>query len=262
MTIYIAYHKQYPFLTSDPAYQPLHVGKVLSDNDLGFIGDNTGDHISEKNRSYSELTGLYWIWKNTNSEVVGLSHYRRFFFGAKPTLRMQFKKFAEKLIGQGKKRFGIYYTSNAANTKLIIGKNEVQEILKDYDAIVPFARKMKYTVWKQYKRRHLIKDMETTQQIITEIYPSYLSSFTKVMQKKEIFSCNMFVMKRQHFNEFMKWLFDILFELEKRTDISRYNFYQKRLYGFVSERLFDVWMTEQQLKCKLLPVLYFKKLKI
>ena len=261
MTIYIAYHKQYPFLTSDPAYQPLHVGKALSDNNLGLIGDNTGEHISEKNRSYSELTGLYWIWKNTNSEIVGLSHYRRFFLGAKPTLKMQFKKFFEKLTGQSK-RFGIYYTSDISTKKLIIGEKEVSEILKEYDAIVPVARKIKRTVWEQYSRRHIINDLETTRQIIAEIYPSYLSSFTKVMQKKEIFSCNMFVMKRHYFDAYMKWLFDILFELEKRTDISQYDSYQKRLYGFVSERLFDVWITEQKLKYKPLPVLYFKDLKV
>lgn len=260
--IYIAFHKRYPLLTDDPAYQPLHVGKALSDHDLGFIGDNTGDHISEKNPNYSELTGLYWIWKNTGSEWVGLSHYRRFFFAQEPGWKMQLKKVGEHLIGQGKKRFGIYYTSNKANTRLIIGGGEVQQILKEYDAIVPLARKVRYNVWEQYKRRHRIKDMETTRQIIAERCPKYLSSFATVMEKKEIFSCNMFVMKRKNFEAYMEWLFDILFELEKRSDISQYNNYQERLFGFVSERLLNVWITQQHLKYMALPVLYFKKIKV
>ncbi len=260
--IYIAFHKKYPFLTNDPVYQPLHVGKALSNHDLGFIGDNTGDHISGKNPNYSELTGLYWIWKNTGSEWVGLSHYRRFFFAQKPGWKMQLKKVGEHLIGQGKKRFGIHYTSDQDNTRLIMGGGEVQQILEKYDAIVPLARKMKYTVWEQYKRRHRIKDLETTRQIIAERCPEYLSSFATVMEKKEIFSCNMFVMKRNHFDAYMQWLFDLLFELEKRSDISQYDNYQKRLYGFVSERLFDVWLTRQKLEVKPLPVLYFKKLKV
>lgn len=262
MTIYIACHKKYPQLTFDPVYTPLHVGKLLSSLELGFNGDNTGNHISEKNLNYSELTGLYWIWKNTDSEMVGLCHYRRFFFSKKPTKRMQFKKVIEKLIGLYKKRFGIYYSSFQKDTQLILNSGETFQILENYDAIVPMGRKMRYSVWEHYKRRHMIKDLETTQEIIAEICPSYLNVFSEVMRKKELYPCNMFVMKRKCFDEYMEWLFNILFELEKRIDISNYDNYQKRIFGFISERLLDVWLTKQNLKYKSLPILYFKRLKI
>ena len=260
MSIFIAFHKEYPQLTVDAAYQPLHVGKSLSNKELGFQGDNQGDHISEKNPFYSELTGLYWIWKNTQSDWVGLSHYRRFFFYQSPTLPMKMKKLGEYFIGQGKKRSGIFYSSNRNDAQLILTGDEVKQLFSHCDAIVPMSRKMKYSVWKQYKRRHVMKDLETTQQIIAEIFPSYLSTFNEVVKKKELFSCNMFIMKRKYFNEYMEWLFNILFELEKRIDISNYDNYQKRLFGFVSERLFDVWITHHQVKTKKLPVLYFKSL--
>ncbi len=262
MSIFIAFHKEYPQLTVDAAYQPLHVGKSLSNKELGFQGDNQGDHISEKNPFYSELTGLYWIWKNTQSEWVGLSHYRRFFFYQSPTLPMKMKKLGEYFIGQGKKRSGIFYSSNKNDAQLILSGNEVNQLFSDCDAIVPMSRKMNYSVWEQYNRRHLIKDLETTQTIIKELYPDYQASFDQVMKKKELFSCNMFVMKRKQFDQYMEWLFSILFELEKRTDISAYDNYQKRLFGFVSERLFDVWLTHSKLKVKNLPVVYFKHLKV
>ena len=58
---------------------------------------------------------------------------------------------------------------------------------------------------------------------------------------------NMFVMKREDFDRYMKWLFDILFELEKRIDISNYDSYQKRVFGFLSERLWNIWLDQEKL---------------
>ena len=70
-------HKSF-VVPSDPVYIPLQVGRALAE-DLGYVGDYTGDHISEKNKSYCELTGMYWIWKNIRtSDYVGICHYRRY----------------------------------------------------------------------------------------------------------------------------------------------------------------------------------------
>lgn len=60
----------------------------------------------------------------------------------------------------------------------------------------------------------------------------------------------MFVMKKELFDEYCAWLFDILFELEKRIDISRYDAYQARVFGFLGERLFNVWLEKKKLKIK------------
>ena len=76
--IYIATHKKTSFPKSDD-YIPIHVGKNLSEVDLGIIGDDTQSNISYLNKSFCELTALYWIWKNSKAENVGLVHYRRYF---------------------------------------------------------------------------------------------------------------------------------------------------------------------------------------
>ena len=260
MCVYVAFHKNFPLLTNDSKYQPLHVGKALSELEACYVGDNSGDHISEKNPYFSELTGLYWIWKNTDSEWVGLCHYRRFFFCKKPTFPMKRRKFFESITGNGNFRSGIYYTSGIKSSWLIATGPEIEQILDKYDAIVPVQRKLKYPVWKQYQRRHHIQDMEMVKEILSTLYPSYTSAFDRVMKKKELFSYNMFVMKREFYNQYMSWLFSVLFELERKSDLTDYNAYQKRMFGFVSERLFDVWLTHNNLNYKTLPVLYFKSM--
>lgn len=59
-------------------YVPLQVGTAINSL-LGYLRDDTGDNISALNGYYSELTGLYWIWKNVhNINYVGTCHYRRF----------------------------------------------------------------------------------------------------------------------------------------------------------------------------------------
>ena len=75
--IFVATHKKYQMPT-DEIYVPIHVGKEDKD-DIGFIGDNTGDNISSSNFRLCELTGLYWAWKNysrlSNPDYIGFMHY-------------------------------------------------------------------------------------------------------------------------------------------------------------------------------------------
>ena len=44
----------------------------------------------------------------------------------------------------------------------------------------------------------------------------------------------------------------ILFEVEKRVDISKYDSYQQRLFGFLGERLLNVWLVHRKPKIKYL----------
>ena len=62
-------------------------------------------------------------------------------------------------------------------------------------------------------------------------------------------------MEKNKFNEYMTWLFKIFEKLEKTVDISNYDEYNKRIYGFLSERLFNVWIENQKLKEKEMLVL-------
>ena len=74
-------HKPDPAIRTEEPYLPLQVGKANHPElDLGFATDNTGDNISERNEGWSELTGMYWGWKNVRDvDYLGVCHYRRYF---------------------------------------------------------------------------------------------------------------------------------------------------------------------------------------
>ena len=112
--------------------------------------------------------------------------------------------------------------------------------------------------YSQYVHAHHAIDLETTRGILSEKYPEYLSAYDVVMNRTSGHRFNMFIMNWEKFDEYCTWLFDILFELEKRLDISDYNQNDSRVFGFVSERLLDIWMETKEYKYKELPYVFME----
>lgn len=231
--ILVATHKKY-WMSEDEVYLPIHVGKE-GKQDLGYVGDNTGDNISIKNPNYCELTAIYWAWKNLEADYIGLVHYRRYF--TKHNLRNCEKKKQD-----------------------ILTKNDFENILKDVDIIVPDKRKYYIeTIRSHYNHSYYEKDLNETECIIKEIYPEFSRAFNKVMNRTWAHMFNMFVMRKDYFDEYCEWLFTILFELEKRIDISSYTVMEARVFGFISELLLDVWLETKQIKYKEVNVSFMEK---
>jgi len=120
---------------------------------------------------------------------------------------------------------------------------------------------LKYTVETHFQRYHDINDLKLLESVIADKCPDYLESFHEVLKGKRLYANNMFILRDVHFQEFMSWLFELLFEFEKRIDLNSYTDYQKRILGFVAERLLNVWFMKKQLNCVELPVIYFKHFK-
>ncbi len=199
----------------DKIYIPLHVGRVSS-SDLGYLGDDTGENISSMNCYYSELTGVYWIWKNDKeSEYVGVCHYRRY------------------LINEEGK---------------IFDEAGFEKILKDYDIITSKRLKYDFTYYEGYEEAHNIKDLIETGNVLKEKYPEYYANFERLVHSKESYFGNIMVTSKQLFDEYASWLFDIFEEVQKRIDIRSYDDYHKRVFGFISEFLLMVWVTTKKLK--------------
>ena len=262
LKIFVFHYKPGPVISLGKEYIPMWAGKNNSTIHTGLDGDDTGDHISHKNKYYSELTGIYWAWKNSSSDIVGSCHYRRYFTNVQEPFPYRLKRIVYYLLGLNKKRYGLIYTNNIGFWKnKIVTQNEICEILKDYDAIMPLRRKFKYSLEEHYRRYHDIDDIKLVKVILKEFSPAYVSSFDQLMNQKRLFANNMFILKKETFEALMKWLFHILFEIEKKIDLNNYKDYQERIFGFLSERLITLWFYHNKINYKELPLIYFKRLK-
>ena len=228
LKIIVATHKPY-WMPTDPAYLPVWVGASLRRREdmraaadgAAWRRDDEGENISAKNPNYCELTGLYWAWKNLGADALGVAHYRRHFKGARG-------------VATG---------------------DELGRALEGVDAVLP--KKRNYfieTNYSQYVHAHHAVDLDETRRILSERYAEYLPAYDSSMKRTSGHRFNMFVMRREAVDRYCTWLFDILFELERRLDISSYSVNDARVFGFVSERLLDVWLETNGIRYAELPV--------
>ena len=219
--IIIASHKKF----SEPLshlYLPIHVGAEGKES-IGYMGDNTGNHISAFNPYYSELTGLYWAWKNLGCDYLGLVHYRRYFSGKK-----------------------VKFKEGMNLDKLVLTEKELENFLNQSPILVPKKRRYYIeTLYSHYAHTLDPSHLDESRKIIEQCYPDYLSSYDKVMKQTHGYMFNMFIMRRDYVDEYCSWLFDILFRLQEVIDVSQLSAFEARLFGRVSELLFNVWLDKK-----------------
>lgn len=202
--ILVCQHKETK-LFHDDVYTPIQVGKAKSKVDLGILGDDEGDNISAKNDSYCELTALYWAWKNMKGvDYIGLSHYRRYF-----NLETKSLKFTQ-LVSEKALEFMSYR------------RDRYITLMKEYDIIMSKPKYFGYSIECQYALAHSSCDLKTIKNIIHELYPQYDHSYYEVIENgNKLRPFNMFFSSWNLFSEYCEWLFNILFEAERRIDISK-----------------------------------------
>lgn len=198
----------------DPMYIPLHVGRAKS-GDLGFLGDDTGESISAENPYFCELTGMYWIWKNRcNADYIGICHYRRYLINDKGCLFTQ---------------------------------AELEDVLSQYDIVTTKLLTLTCSYEQGFSENHHRKDLQIMADVIQEKYPEYYHTYRSLVTGPHTYFGNIFVTSKELYSRYCQWLFDILFEVKKRTDFTGYNSYQKRLFGFLSEFLQTLWIQKNGL---------------
>ena len=229
--------------TQEP-YMPIQVGKALATVDLGIQGDDTGDNISAKNRSYCELTSMYWAWKNLkNVDIIGLCHYRRYF---------DFHKQCKRALD-----IQVFKTEEFGKIDLSIPQSVIDGI-RDGVAVVAKKTYGMSSLYSSYCNNHISDDIRTLTKIIEETQREYTGSFRDVMlNNNALIPCNMFIMTWHDFDEYCKWLFAVLAEAERRIDISHYNPVQMRVFGYMAERLFNVYLHAKEFKLKHHNIIWF-----
>ncbi|WP_297633623.1 DUF4422 domain-containing protein [uncultured Clostridium sp.] len=238
--ILIAAHKK-AIMPNNDIYLPIHVGRY-GKADIGYLGDHTGNHISDKNDNYCELTGLYWYLKNRNDNVdfIGLNHYRRYFlpdiaeFKNSAIVRMNIEKFME--IDKKSEEYFL-------------------DILKKYDVILPRKRVYPISIKAQYATMHIKEHLVDTFEIISRKYPEYSEIAKKYLNQNKSWLYNMFILNKEQYIKMMNFIFNVLFELENRIKIPD-DKQQARVFGFLSERLINIYILKNNLKVKELPVAF------
>lgn len=191
---------------------PIQVGAALTDKEICEIRDNTGDHISYKNRQYCELTALYWIWKNDRSDYVGLGHYRR---------------------------------------HLELEKEDLKKLASsDVDVVLTIPIFDIPSVGEVYRRDHVADDWDVMFQAIRDLCPEYLGAAKAMEAGRFYYAYNMFIMKREILEPYCQWLFPLLDYCEKHCVRER-DGYQGRYIGFLAEHLMSLYFSHHEKEYKI-----------
>lgn len=212
----VATHKAVS-IPSDSLYVPIHVGHALNPVNIGYQPDSEGANISSLNRSYCELTALYWAWRNLDCDAVGLSHYRRYFVG----------------------------DQTGPNGTSILSAHEAADLLRTNDVVL--ARRRNYvieTIDSHYRHAHHGTDLDALKRVLGDLEPKYIPAYETVFGGRSLSLYNMFLMRKELFDQYSSWLFPILSSTSDEIgDESTRSAYQQRTLGYIGERLLNIWIT-------------------
>lgn len=169
-----------------------------------FYFDDAGDNISSLNHWFGDLTGLYWVWKNSNEEIVGTNQYRRYYIN-EDIDKIKFKK-------------NVIYVS----------------------APLHFPYNMSH----QYIMAHgpiglqsLVESINRNKVKIPVEHIDYLNNTNYISP------CNMFFAEREVFNKLCETLFEITFELYEGTKYCLPFIQppdQTRMIAYLAERILNI----------------------
>lgn len=218
-----------------PLYKYIRVGEYTGEE----LNDKTGNSISEKNPFYCELTALYWIWKNYDvRDYIGMCHYRRFF----------------DLTNEGDYEIK-NIKKDGYNCKELVCDGLKNEF-SNADVILPVPKVFNKTAEESYKTGHRKEDFDVMKKIIHNRYPEYDEAVDSFCTSYKYSLYNMFIMKKDIFYDYMDWLFSILFEAEKYIKIPYDDKYQRRIFGFLAERLLNIYVQKNNLRVKYKPIIF------
>ena len=206
--------------------------------------DSSGDNISHLNPHFCELTAMYWAWKNVDSSYYGLFHYRRI---------LDLSEQAQQI----RTDYPIIVSPRSYNPKRQgLTTENITKLLQEYDIILPQGYKNHYNLacdegldnYGIYAHYHYAKDLDRIIELIKSRHPEMQAALESTLftYPPRWHIANIFIMRKELYFAYCEWLFSLLFDLSKETDLSDYTPYQARIYGFLSERMFNIWLAYQR----------------
>ena len=193
---------------------PIQVGAAKTDVKISKVIDCEGDNISEKNGDYSELTALYWIWKNrlNDNKYYGLAHYRRIL----------------DLDGTDLKRL----------------------LFNDIDVILPYPMPYEPNIEKHHKRYLYSEEWSAVLRALDELQPEYARASEEIFKQEYMYNYNIVIAKRDVLKEYCEWLFPLLFRVEEIVN-SKGDRVPNRYIGYIGENLETLYFMHNANKFKI-----------
>lgn len=189
---------------------PIQVGAALCGERVADVLDCQGENISAKNVNYSELTALYWIWKNQLShsspdeecEYYGLAHYRRL---------------------------------------LELTEDDTLRLLNNaVDVVLPYPMPYEPDIEAHHKRYLKKEDWNAVLAALSELHPLYAEAFPNIFKQRYFYNYNIILARKQILDKYCNWLFPILERVEELT-VPRGWDRSDRYVGYIGESLLTLY---------------------
>lgn len=221
-----------------PLFYPVIAGSAFQTESVagGFLKDNTGDNISQKNPYYCELTTQYWAWKNADADYYGFCHYRRLF------------SFSDLNFAESDSGVVVRHTMNDRVFKeLELDSDSIRRKTSRCDFIIakgiPVIALQAKNLTDHYSRGKglHIRDLALMMKVIEKRYPKMHPIAKEYIEGKVFYPCNMFIAKKEIFFDYCRFLFTVLHEVEQDIRMEDYSAEGVRTLGHLGERLLGIY---------------------
>lgn len=178
----------------------------MTDIEIAQLKDNEGENLSLRNQDYCEMSAVYWIWKNDKeSDYIGLCHYRR---------------------------------------RFVVDEDMIDYIMSEgYDAVYTIPQLIDGGLRDEFVERNYFLTPEIwdiTENVIRKLSPGYLEAWEQLQTSYFLLPYNMFIMRRDIFEDYCAWVFSVLKEVDRyylEQGIQR----NDRYLGYIAELLNTVY---------------------
>lgn len=241
--IYVTCFNNKIAIPDNELFELVQGGAANSDRHLpGMLHDDEGENISALNPRFNDAATIYWAWKNFDNDYYGFYQYRRFLSFNADVLQ--------------KHQYEYPYDTNdeqAFADMCLLDAEAMRDFIERYDVITcNYLQYDKdyYSLYQQFCEvpyEHE-KDLNLLIEIVQQKYPEYMPALRKYLfEDGKGYFANVFIMRKEYFQRLCEWMFDILFEFDRRMDYTDYTFAERRVPGYCSERLIGIFYTYLQM---------------
>ena len=218
--IYVVYHEPMAYRKSE-VFAPICVGRRKDEFPQGFLRDDEGDNIADKNDVYNELTALYRVWKDENlhADYMGLAHYRRY-------------------LGLGLNESHYLYRTPEKAFRRIRKTEKNWLALSGADLVAPNPAHYK-SVKDYYALAHGQDDVKTLLSVFKKDFPDYYDCAEKYFSGSDDYLCNLVVMKKDIFMRYASFLFAVLNKFVEKREKEGRLFVSERITGVFIQKMID-----------------------